>query len=521
MIKRVTDDLHLDYRTPWPLREARLIEHAGYLRTDLENAWAREDAAVERAKAAEARIRTLQKRQRTLEAELSRARRRIGELEALHRIDAAANACPQLPRRPCAFTKPNVAAAAKKVRRKPPGRKPGHPAALRPMPATIHQVIDVPLPRNERGRELCPCCNTPLTDLRDHQRIVEDVKPPEPQVSKFTTRSGHCVTCDRRVESRAAHQPPAPPGVDLPQGQVGINALAMGVMLRIRHRLPFRQITTIFERLASLKLSPGALVKQMKRIARWLSGEYQKLVLRMRASKVLHADETGWRIDGHNAWTWVFTQPLLTLFVIDKSRGRKVINDILGQAFDGTVVCDFYSAYDGLPNTQRCLTHLLRELKELGETDPSFARQPWVMKLKTWCRRAIAHKKKWQTLTDAAYEMGASRLEDRLDALIRAGPTEHDDDEQAKRLHKRLAKHRPDLTRFLWNHEVEPTNNPAERALRPMVVARKITGGSRSPAAADAWAKLSSVLATQEQNGKNVLTETKKLLIDYWGSEGR
>ena len=68
---------------------------------------------------------------------------------------------------------------------------------------------------------------------------------------------------------------------------------------------------------------------------------------------------------------------------------------------------------------------------------------------------------------------------------------------------------------------MEPTNNPAERALRPMVVARKITGGSRSEPHAQAWAKLSSLLATQEQRGKNVLEETKKLLMDYWATGTR
>jgi hypothetical protein len=84
-----------------------------------------------------------------------------------------------------------------------------------------------------------------------------------------------------------------------------------------------------------------------------------------------------------------------------------------------------------------------------------------------------------------------------------------------------LKKHRPNLTRFLWEEALEPTNNPAARALRPMVVARKISGGSRSAEAAQAWSKLSSILATQEQNGKNVLLETKKLLVDYWASAVR
>ncbi len=484
----------------WPERAALWKERERHLLLERRAAWEQVDAEVERADRAEAKL-------ATLEAENARLKKRVAELEsARSRSDADA----RQPTPP--FVKANVA----KQRRKTPGRKKGHVAALRPMPATIHQVVDVPLPRDDRGRELCPRCKTPLLDPRGRERIVEDVRPPELDVTKFRTRSGHCVKCDCTVESRAPHQPPAPSS-DLPHGQVGLNALAMALMLRVRHRLPFRQIATILDRLAGLRLSPGAMVKQMRRIARWMQGEYDKLILRMRASKVIHADETGWRIDGENAWTWVFTQPLLTLFVIDKSRGSRVIRDVLGEAFDGTLVSDFYSAYNEADcPKQKCLTHLLRELKDESEKDESFAGDAWAVKLKAWCQKAIEHKKKWKTLGDPKYELGASRLEDRLDELIRSEPGHA----EAKRLCKRLRKHRSSLTRFLWDEEVEPTNNPAERALRPMVVARKITGGSRSAESAEAWAKLSSLLATQEQNGKNVLTETKKLLVDYW-AEGR
>lgn len=486
----------------WPERERVWKHQEHHFRLEIRALGEQLDQESELRLAAEEEL-------RVCKSELARAQKRVAELEAAHRASAGADKKPAPP----PFVRPGVA----KQERKKPGRKKGHAAALRPMPAKIHQVVDVPLSRDERKRELCPRCQTPLTDLRSHDRIVEDVKPPELDVTKFKTRSGHCVKCDCRVESRASHQPPAPLS-DLPHGQVGVNALAIGLMLRIRHRLPFRQITMVMEKLARLRLCAGTLVKQVIRIARWLAGEYQKLVLKMRASKVLHADETGWRIDGQNAWAWVFTQPLLTLFVVDKSRGSKVIDDILGEAFDGTLVSDFYSAYEGREGPkQKCLTHLLRELKEEGEKDESFATDAWVVKLKAWCQDAIAHKKKWKTLSDAKYEMGASRLEDRLDVLTRREP-EH---VEAKRLFKRVRKHRADLTRFLWDEQVEPTNNPAERALRPLVVARKISGGSRSAEHAQAWAKLSSILATQEQNGKNVLEETKKLLVDYWASAGR
>jgi len=299
---------------------------------------------------------------RTLKAELARARKQIKELQKAHGDDdgsvEGSTSSDSVSRQLPPFVKANVA----KKRRKKPGRKKGHAAALRPMPAKIDQKIDVPLTRDARGRELCPHCRTVLMKLLRHARIVEDLTPTNLEVTQFNTRSGYCINCERRVESRAAQQPPA---ADVPHGQIGINALALGVMLRVRHRLPFRQITQVFAKMAGLKLSAGGLVKQVKRIAGWLEAEYQKLILKMRASKVIHADETGWRIDGQNAWTWVFTQPLLTLFVTDKSRGGKVIRDILGEAFGGKVVCDFYGAYDGLDcQKQRCLTHLLREIKQ-------------------------------------------------------------------------------------------------------------------------------------------------------------
>jgi transposase len=204
--------------------------------------------------------------------------------------------------------------------------------------------------------------------------------------------------------------------------------------------------------------------------------------------------------------------------MVDESRSRDVVQGALGEAFGGKLVCDFYGAYDGIDcDKQRCLTHLLREIKELGEKDESFAADPWAVKLKKWCQDAIGHKKKWKSLSDDKYERGASRLEDRLDQLIKLNPSHA----EAKRLHKRVKKYRPELTRFLWDEQLEPTNNPAERALRPLVVARKVCGGSRSAPAAEAWATLSSLLATQEQNGKNVLEETKKLLMDYWATGER
>jgi hypothetical protein len=411
------------------------------------------------------------------------------------------------------FVKPNL---PMRRRRKRPGQKKGHEAALRPMPRKIDHHQKVPLETTDAsGHPLCPRCKAYLLRLRRRKRLVEDLIRSAVQTTCYHTQSGYCPQCKRRIESRAPEQPPA---ASVPHGQLGINALTTGVILRVRHRLPFRMIAQLLADMAGLRVSPGGLVKQLKRIARWLDSKYQDLIRQMRASPYVHADETGWRMDGRNFWLWAFTDPTFTLYHVDQSRGGKVPLKLLGKAFDGTVIADFYGGYDRLKGPkQRCLTHLMRETRELGERDASFADTPLHRKLLRWCRDALHLKKRWPELTDDQYEMKASRLEDRLDGLVQL-KVEHAD---ALRLCKRLKKHRKELTRFLWEKKLDGTNNAAERALRPAVVMRKITGGSRSLAAATAWAKVASLLRSADQRNLGVYDAAKKLIIDYWATGGR
>lgn len=445
------------------------------------------------------------------EKQIAQLQRQVEELkkQAVHPGSNGSRPAPPPP-----FVKANVP----KRRHKRPGRKDGHHAALRPMPAKIDHHQQVPLPTDDRRAPLCPQCKCRLAKLRKHKRIVEDLIRSTVKTTCYHTHSGVCPNCRRRVESRAPEQPPA---ANLPHGQLGINALTTGALLRVRHRLPFRQIARLLADLPELRVSPGGIVKQLKRLAKWLEGKYQDLIRRMRASPHVHVDETGWRIDGKNFWLWAFTDPTFTLYHVDESRGGKVPLKLLGKAFGGTVIADFYGAYDRLNGPkQRCLTHLLREVKELKEKDATFADCPLSRKLSRWCKEALRLKKRWEELGDAQYEMKASRLEDRLEQLI-AGAPEHAGHADARRLCKRLRRHREELTRFLWDENLDGTNNAAERALRPAVVMRKITGGSRSPAGAAAWMKLASLLRTADQRGLGVYDATKKLVMDYWASGGR
>jgi hypothetical protein len=400
-------------------------------------------------------------------------------------------------------------------RRRRPGRRVGHPAALRPMPRRIDHHQDVPLATDDRQQPLCPRCNCRLAKLRRHKRVVEDLIRSTVKTTCYHTHSGHCPNCGKRIESRAPEQPPA---ASLPQAQLGINALTTAAILRVRHRLPFRQIAQLLADLPELRVSPGGIVQQIKRLSRWLDGKYQDLIRRMRASGHVHVDETGWRIDGKNFWLWAFTDPTFTLYHLDRSRGGKVPRKLLGRAFGGTVSCDFFNAYHRLSAPkQRCLAHLMREIKECRDADATFADCPLSRKLLRWCKEALRLKKRCPELGAAQYQRQARRLEARLDQLIAVVP----DHVHARRLCKRLQRHRADLTRFLWDEQIDGTNNAAERALRPMVVMRKITGGSRSIPAATAAMKLASLLKSADQLGLGVYDATQKLIMDYWASEGR
>ena len=363
----------------------------------------------------EATVEGLQYELHVREIRLQERARRITELEQQveelkkQAMDAQQGEPPPPPAPPPPFVKANRPC---RRRRRKPGRHDGHEPALRPMPRTIDHHQQVPLPTDDRRVPLCPRCNCRLTRLRRHKRIVEDLIRAAVKTTCYHTRSGHCPHCGKRVESRAPEQPPA---ANLPHGQLGLHALTTAAILRVRHRLPFRQITQLLMDLPGLRVSPGGIVKQVKRLAKWLEGKYRDLIRRLRASEHVHVDETGWRIDGRNFWLWAFTDPTFTLYHVDESRGGKVPLKLLGKAFGGTVTCDFYSAYSGLKGRkQRCLAHLLRELKELGEADPSFADCPLARKLSRWCKEALRLKKRWEEWDDAHYEMKVSRLEDRL-----------------------------------------------------------------------------------------------------------
>lgn len=435
-------------------------------------------------------------------------RSRVSELEKLNgqlqaELDRLKRDKP--PSQPSSFVK----APVPRGKHKKPGRPRGHLPALRPPPPEIHQEIEVPLPAGESGACLCPHCRGDLSDLRAHERLVEDIVPAQVVTTRYRTASGFCKHCKKRVESLHPQQPPP---ADLPHAQLGLNALATAAVLKHDAGLPYRKVCRVLNDLCGLSVSPGALPKQMRRMSAWLAEPYDRIKSALRQSPVVHADETGAPVGRENQWLWALTSPLHTLFHLDESRGGQVIRDLLGEQFDGRLVSDFFSAYNRLPyKQQKCNVHLLREIKQTAAKNPAFARSPFARRLKRLVKQMLALKKRWNELDDATYVRRACRLHDRLDQL---GKTRWDDHD-VNRLAKRISKHADAIAAFLYEKDLPGENNAAERAIRPAVVIRKISGGHRGASTAKASAVITSILRTARQQGRHLIDTVKHLVQSH------
>jgi hypothetical protein len=227
---------------------------------------------------------------------------------------------------------------------------------------------------------------------------------------------------------------------------------------------------------------------------------------------VVHSDETGWRIGTLSAWLWVFTNQHITVYTIGTSRGHEVVIEILGKEFKGILVSDCFLAYDHHALVkwlkQKCLSHLLKDLKELKETKSRgavrFAREVTVL-----LQSALALKAQKGELSTEEYTNQAKTLETQLDTLIDAKRQLTDPDNL--RFAKRLRKHRKHVLRFLYVDELDATNNLAERQLRPEVITRKTNGCNRTNDGAETHAVLGSILVTCRQQSIPILDYLIKL----------
>ncbi|MDR2440978.1 MAG: IS66 family transposase [Planctomycetaceae bacterium] len=233
-------------------------------------------------------------------------------------------------------------------------------------------------------------------------------------------------------------------------------------------------------------------------------GWYDEIGDLLRHSAVLHADETGWRVNGKTYWLWCFTTQDATYFVIDRSRASPVVLRFLKNVFNGILVTDFWGVYNAVvcAGKQKCLVHLLRELKKVTKySDKSVHWLLFSKRLKRILRDARRLCGEREKMPESDYERLRNRLEQRLTKLLEQEWNNAD----AKRLVKRLRRHRNELLTFLYYKDLPFDNNHTERVIRGGVVMRKNSYCNRSLKDAETQAILMSIFRTLKQrNYKNI-----------------
>lgn len=383
---------------------------------------------------------------------------------------------------------------------KKPGRKPGHPPARRPKPDRVDQT-------KVHRADVCPDCGGPLNQCAETRtRYTEDI--PEditPVVTEHIIHRDWCPKCRKKVE-------PVVPDA-LPGSTLGNRVLALTAWLHYALGNTLSQIIEVFNFHLALKLTCGGLLAMWYRLSEVLYPWYQQIHQEALQTAVLHAEETGWRVNGKTHWLWCFADDSLSFFLINRSRGSPALEEFFVEEFSGTLVTDFWAAYNAVCCDQRqtCLVHLLRDIKgvdnqNVGGDWPSFSK-----KLRRLLADAIRLWRQREDLPEEVYDRRRKQIQKRVLELA-DGPWQH---KEAKRLVKRLHRHAEELLTFLYQDNVPFENNLAERAIRPAVIVRKNSYGNRSEKGADAQAVFLTIFQTLKKRGHNPITTITSALTTY------
>ena len=292
----------------------------------------------------------------------------------------------------------------------------------------------------------------------------------------------------------------------------GANASVSTVLSRIatlreEGRLPIRSVQWYLDTVHQLRLSVGAIVSAIHQTAQQAQPAVAAILDRIRASPVVHADETGWREDGANGYVWTFSTPTERYF-LRRGRGKAVVDEALGDAFSGVLVSDFYAAYHHYDGPQqRCWAHLLRDIHDLVALYPKDAA------LAQWAAAVHQLYVEARSFTHPqAQRRRTAQLAWERQLLVICQPFLADPLALQGRLCRRIERHIKELFLFVAELDVPSDNNPAERSLRHVVISRKISGGTRSERGTESKMTLASIFGTWRARGLNPLAACRQLL---------
>jgi hypothetical protein len=416
------------------------------------------------------------------------------------------------------ITKPK-AKKRKKGKRKI-GAQHGHPKHERP-----------PFPEEDIGTfhdyrlDACPECDNPdVTFLDLPPRIIQQMEMEKVVVSKEEHRS-YPVWCERCGK---VHYHPFPEYV-LKEGLFKERITALVAYMKAVDHASFSTIRKFIRDVMGEKVSRGYLRKVVAKVSRALDAPYDKLLKVLPLESTLNVDETGHKENGEKFWTWVFRADLYVLFKIDKSRGSKVLVDVLGKEFNGVLGCDYFSAYHKYMNdfnitVQFCIAHLIRDIKYLaGLKDPET--KAYGRKLLAAVRDMFAIIHDRDTFAPDAFDRAMQHArESIMQAALNDVPSRLDRDgkelkREAFNMAKRFRENGKAYFEFITTPGMGPTNNLAEQAVRFVVIDRRITQGTRSLKGRETNERLWTVVGTCALQGRSAFEFILQAVRAYFYDE--
>jgi len=381
-------------------------------------------------------------------------------------------------------------------RNRPPRTEPPKPRKKRASKHNRSRKREEPTRIERHSLENCPDCNYRLRgESVDYTRQVIDIPAPQPvEVIEHQVIKRWCPHCEGWRSPQLDLS-----GQVIGQRRMGVRIASLVSYLRTTLRLPVRQVKGYLETLHNLRLSVGEIVELTHAVREELQPQAEGLKEQVQTSKVVHGDETGWREDGRNGYVWAFVTDgpeAVRYFEYDRSRGHQVAKRILGDEFAGWLVTDFYSAYNLiLCQHQRCWAHLLRDLHGLKEAHAEEAEVvSWAQEVRRLHDDAQTWLKEHPAATPQERQDAYDNLFKRTGALGLAYALDYE--HPCCVLAKRLMRHQDELFQFVLVPGLPADNNLAERSLRPLVVLRKISGGSRSDRGTKTRLALASLFGT-------------------------
>ncbi len=374
------------------------------------------------------------------------------------------------------------------------GGQPGHPGHSRTL-IPIEEVDEIVILKPEQ----CRGCQVPLVgeDPSPFRHQVIEIPPIQPVVTEYQWHQLVCPDCGETTRA------PWPQGV--PSGTYGPRVHATVALCTGSYRLSKRTTQQAMDDLFGVPMSVGTISQSEKATTKVLAEPVEEARAYVQEQSVAHLDETSWRQDGKRAWLWVAVTSWVTVFLVRMSRGGQVARELLGEGFSGILVTDRYSAYNWYPVRWRqlCWSHLLRDFEairgrggaseEIGEALLGQAHQMF-----TWW-----HRVREGTLARSTFRSYMTLLRREVERLLEAGS--QCGVAKTEGMCREILKRREALWTFVQVEGVEPTNNTAERSIRPGVQWRKGSFGTQSEAGSRYVESMMTVVATLKQQKRNVL----------------